>query len=167
MDCEFRQLREDEFDAAYKVVCNDVAWMLSKGITQWPRPIPEKVYRRRHATGQNHGLFVGGELAVVVTLMKNHRPAEWSDHLPEKSFTYLATLASDPGHKGQGLGKLAVAKAEDLLRQQGQTMIVLDCCCGVGFLPGYYQSLGYCPLHQMTIDYPTGAVKSVLMCKAL
>jgi len=167
MNAEFRQLGQDDFAAAYTIARGAVEWLLGKGIQQYLWPIPEEVYRKRHETGWNYGLFVDGELAVIVTLITGYRPSEWGTHLPAESFVWMATLASSAACKGQDLGRIAVAKAEELCRQQGEKLMVLDCYYGTGFLPRYYASLGYAPLKRMYLVFPSRTIDGLLMEKAL
>lgn len=163
----FRQLRDDEFDEAYAIASDAVSWLLSKGITQYLQPIPEKAYRKRHLAGWNHGLFIQDKLAAVITLIKGYRPAEWQGYLPEDPFIWMATLASAHACKGLGVGGLAVAHAENLLRQHGERLVLLDCYYGTGFLPHYYANLGYVPIKRMEVVYPSRTIDALLMSKIL
>src|SRR5262245_9501610 len=76
----FRRSRLDEFDSAYTIVCEAVAWLQQKGYEHWL--IPSDIYRERQRTGENYGLFVNGELAAVMTLCL-YEPGGWDDVLPQ------------------------------------------------------------------------------------
>jgi GNAT superfamily N-acetyltransferase len=165
----FCRLTLAEFDAAYSIVCEATHWLLDKGIQQWLKPYPAKLYRERHEKGHNYGLFVGDELAVVVSLIGGYasKPAEWREFLPESSVMWLATLASNPRFKGHNLGEVTLREAESYLLQQGHTQVWLDCFYGQGFLPNFYQTHGYQPVARKLLDSPHGPYDSVLMMKTL
>jgi predicted N-acetyltransferase YhbS len=162
----FRRLGTAEFDSAYSIVCAATNWLLGNGIQQWLKPYPAHLYRKRHENGQNYGLFVADELAVVVSLIAS-KPVEWWEFLPESDVMWLATLASSPRFKGQNLGGLTLEKAESYLHQQGNTQVWLDCFYGQGFLPRYYETHGYQSIARKLLDSPHGPYDSMLMMKTL
>jgi predicted N-acetyltransferase YhbS len=162
----FRRLAPAEIDSAYSIVCGATNWLLGNGIQQWLKPYPAHLYSKRHENGQNYGLLVGDELAVVVSLIAS-KPVEWCEVLPESDVMWLATLASSPRFKGQNLGGLTLDNAESYLRQQGNTQVWLDCFYGQGFLPQYYETHGYQPVARKLLDSPHGPYDSMLMMKTL
>jgi len=139
---EFRQISAGEFDDAYAIVCEVTEWLLGKGIVQWRRPVPREAYAARQERGFNFGLWQDGVLAVVVSITDD-RPEYWGDDLPPGRFAWLATLASRVSMKGRGLGARTVTLAEEHIHNSGLRRICLDCYCGSGFLPPYYEQLGY------------------------
>jgi ribosomal protein S18 acetylase RimI-like enzyme len=162
----FRRLLPEEFEPAYDVVCQATDWLLAKGIRMWLRPIPVEVYRKRHEAGQNYGLLAGGEVAVVVSLLP-YRPACWQEYLPDSGYVWLAALASGARFKGRDLGRVALREAAALLARQGAGAIYLDCHHGEGFLPRYYESVGYERVARKDLVLPRGLSDNVLMRQTL
>ncbi len=56
---------------------------------------------------------------------------------------WISSLAVADAFHGQGMGPRAVEEAEALVSAMGEEFLYLDCYEGNGFLPGYYESLGY------------------------
>ena len=162
---EFRQIADAEFDDAYAIVCEVTEWLLGKGIVQWRRPVPMEAYASRQERGFNFGLWQDGVLAAVLSITDD-RPEHWGDYLPPGRFAWLATLASRVNMKGSGLGKRAVALAEEHIRRSGLRQVCLDCYCGSRFLPPYYEQMGYRVLsRKITSQNPE--FESALMTKEL
>jgi GNAT superfamily N-acetyltransferase len=163
---QFRVLLPDEIDAGMAIITDVTDWLLSKGVRQWMQPLPREIYAHRHQRGENYGLFVDGELAAVVSLI-DERPAYWEEWLPNTPFRWLATLASSRRYKGQGLGAVAIGKAEQFLTQHAIREIYLDCVYSDGTLPEFYESLGYEQIARKDQTFSTGTFDSVLMKKSL
>lgn len=162
----FRRLKDEDFAAAYAIVVEVADWLQSRGIRQAQPPLPREVYAQRQARGENFGLFVGSELAAVVSLME-HRPDYWAEHLPSTPYKWLATLASARKFKGQKLGEVAIGEAEHYLILDGIPLLYLDCAFGSGALPDFYVFLGYETVARKDLTFPGGQVDSVLLRKRL
>jgi len=162
---ESRQVRAEEFDEAYAIVCEVTQWLLDKGSTQWRRPLAREVYAKRQERGHNFGLWQDGTLAVVVSITDD-RPDYWGDDLPGDRFAWLATRAARVSMKGRGLGAQTVALAEQHVSNSGLVRVCLDCHYGVGFLPSYYQRLDYRVVCRRTL-FGNPGYDSALMTKEL
>lgn len=162
----FRQLQSVELVSGYTIICQATDWLLNKGIQQWLQPLPLQTYEQRQAQGQNYGLFINDTLGVVVSLF-DYKPTYWQQYLPDTEFMWLATLVTAQNFKGNGLGKLALQKAESYLAQQDAADIFLDCYYGDGFLPGYYTALGYEAIIRKQLEFKSVTFDSVLMHKTL
>lgn len=161
----FRQLSPTELDLGYAVYMSAFEWLNAKGIRQWLVPLPRSVYAARQERGENYGLFVNDQLAVIVSL-NSGTPPEWADVLTESETWWIHTLAIRSDYRGRGLGALSLQRAVAHLRDQGLPEIYLDSLAG--FLPTYYAKLGFTQLIARDITYPSGnTFPAVLMKKDL
>jgi ribosomal protein S18 acetylase RimI-like enzyme len=161
---EFRRLTDAEVERGYAVIVETVAWLLAKGITQWQRPLPRAVYDRRQGLGQNCGLFIGGELAVVLSLLEDD-PSWWADFpRPGRAF-WLATLATANAFGGQDLARVALQAAMADLAARGVVYFCLDCVHGNGFLERFYATLGFERLTRQMHIYPTVGAQDVALMR--
>ncbi len=159
---QFRKLRNSEFDQAHGIICEAVEWLLSKNIRQWTVPLPRHIYRTWQEKGQNYALICNGELAVILSLVKE-TSRHWFDKTGSQPCWWLSTVASSPEFRGRELGRKAIEQAKTHLAKLGAEEIYLDCVFGDGFLPKYYESLGFESLARRTIEYPTGLFDMLLM----
>ena len=166
MKTEFRQLKNEELDAAYAVICDAVDWLLSKGIRQWTVPLPRGVWEQRQHNGENYALVCQGELAVVLSLLHEDHPY-WKDELGGGKHWWLSTVTTTLTYRGQQLGRRAIAEAETFLRDKAVKELYVDCVYGSGFLPKYYKSLDFTLVARKDIEYPLGTFDMVLMRRKL
>lgn len=160
----FRQLSADEEATGYQVIVDIVAWLHAKQIKVWEKPLPRPVYAKRQARGENFGLFVDGELAVIVSLV-NGVPEYWRQQADARDPIWLCTLATTKKFRGRNLGRRAVQEA---LRHLRGREVYLD--CKPGWLVEFYESLGFVALQQktMVLDHgPCGPIDAVLMRRQL
>src|SRR5436190_4311581 len=99
-DSEFRQLSPTELDLGYAVYLSAFEWLNANGIRQWLVPLPRSVYEARQARGENYGLFVDNQLAVIVSLYPG-TPPEWADVLTESETWWVHTLAIRSDYRGR------------------------------------------------------------------
>jgi len=154
---DFRQLIPAEEMAGYQVICDTVDWLRTKGIQLWEKPLPREVYAARHRRGENYGLFVDGELAVIVSLV-NGVPEYWAAEAKGERLVWLSTLATATKFQRRGLGREAVREALHFLRGRA---VYLD--CKPGMLEEFYRQLQFEPVAQKSVAAPTGPVEAVLM----
>jgi RimJ/RimL family protein N-acetyltransferase/aminoglycoside phosphotransferase len=159
-DVAFRPLTAAEEAAGYQIICDTVEWLRTKGIDLWRKPLPREIYAARQERGENFGLFVGGELAVIVSLV-NGVPEYWAAEVKAVQPVWLCTLATATEFRRRDLGRQAVSEALRLLR--GRVMY-LD--CKPGWLEEFYRSLGFVELEKKTFTLshgPCGPIDAVLM----
>jgi len=159
---EFRRVRDEELDEAYAIITEATDWLNARGIRQWTVPHPRDAYAAAQSRGENYILTCDGEIAVVVSLPE-HVSRHWLDEIGGSPEWWLQTLATARKHAGQGLGRRAVEASKAHLRGTGADELYLDCVRGDGFLPRYYESLGFCTVARKDVTYPTGAFDMVLM----
>lgn len=162
----FRQLSPHELDLGYAVYMSAFEWLNANGIRQWLVPLPRSVYAARHKRGENYGLFVEDQLAVIISLYPG-TPPEWADILTESETWWVHTLAIKSDYRGRGLGALTLQHSVAHLRDQGLLEIYLDCLAG--FLPTYYAKQGFTQLAARDYTYPSSSntFSIVLMKKDL
>ena len=162
----FRPLADEEEALGYQVLLNNRAWQREKGIFLWDKPFPRNVYSERQQRRENFGLFVDGQLAAMVSLVRGV-PSYWSASVDDPKAMWLCTLAVADGFHGKGLGKVIVEKAIAFLRESGHSVVWLD--CPTGFLERFYKSLGFIPVtrEQKFIPHAGRSLDCVLFKKPL
>ena len=158
----FRKLRPEELDAAHGILISAAARLVSKGIRQWNTTYPKELYLACHEKGWNYGLVREGELAVIMTLSWE-LPAEWADYFETTPVWWLSKLATAPGHRGLGLGALAVREALSALSVRGADRLCLECVHGKGFLVDFYRGMGFRTIDRRNVQCSTGLFDMVLM----
>ncbi|MHA1728021.1 MAG: GNAT family N-acetyltransferase [Promethearchaeota archaeon] len=160
----FRKIEDDEFDKAYLIICEIVEWLHSKNIKQWTDPIPISKYKNRQNNGGNYCLAADGELAVVVSLIREST-AVWIDEIGSSKIWWISTLVTARNFQGNNLGQTAVERAKDYLRKKEKIdEVFLDCAYGNGFLPNFYKSLHFHQIYRKDIAWPKcGPTDMVLM----
>jgi GNAT superfamily N-acetyltransferase len=163
MEC--KQLAADDFNEAYALVKEAFEWLTLKQFPNWL--VPHQSYFRRHANGENYGLFVDNVLRAVVTLTDDY-PTIWRQSIQHQDFIWLATLASARDAANVHYGKILVRFAEQYVASQGKPAIYLDCYYGNGKLPLYYEQCGYELLERkMVVFDDESRHDSALMVKEL
>ena len=159
----FRQITPVEAESAYSIICETVKWMHTRGIRQWTESLPKAVYEKRLRDGENFGLFVDSTVVVVLSLIQE-APAHWAEETGGTRLDWLCTLATGNAFRGRKLGEFAVRKAIETNRNAGINALYLDCARENGFLPNYYQSLGFQTICSKIIHWPKcGPQEMVLM----
>ena len=93
------------------------------------------------------GAWDGDMLVGTVTLLLDFPPNQ--PHRAE-----IAKMMTRPGHRGRGIASALMRTAEDLARQHGRTLLVLDTAAEEG-ASGLYERLGY----TLTGEIPDYALK--------
>jgi ribosomal protein S18 acetylase RimI-like enzyme len=161
---EFRRISESEREQAYSIICQRTEWLHSKRIKQWTEPLPREEFDKRQRDGDNYGLFVSGRLAVFLSLVKERLPY-WDNETNQTEVWWLTTLATAIDFSGQRLGPMAVQKALERLRQNGQKSLYLDCERGNGFLSNYYGKLGFDIVAEKGILFPKCGLSHMVLMK--
>jgi GNAT superfamily N-acetyltransferase len=131
-----------DLDLRMKIMGEAAAWLVAKGIDQWPSP-PNVHWRRRAAAdieaGQVYLAFRDGEALGTARIV-------WSDpywkDVPREA-GYIHGLAIRSHLHGRDLGAVLLRWAEEHIRGQGRTLARLDCAVDNGRLRRYYEELGY------------------------
>ena len=162
-----RQLAASESELGYSVYMEAFRWLNAKGIRQWLVPLRRDIYDSRQKHGENFGLFIGTDLAVVLSLVQD-TPAEWTDRISERGTWWLDNLATAQPFRGRRLSAVAVGMAGEHLARLGVRDVYLDCVDAGGFLPAFYERLGFAKVCERSITYSSGnTFPMVLMKKEL
>jgi GNAT superfamily N-acetyltransferase len=165
-DAVFRPLQPEEFDQAHGVLVSAAGWLMSKGIRQWTTAYPKELYRAHQEKGWNYGLFIDGDLAVIVTLA--YEPTNtWTQCIGTEPAWWMSKLATAPKYHGRGLGARAVREACRLLSSKGAQRLYLDCVHGSGVLVSFYEQAGFSGTDRRPLQFSTGEFDMVLMSAAL
>ena len=161
---EFRRILENEKEQAYLMICQRTEWLQSRKIRGWSESLPREEFDKRQRNGNNFGLFKGGRLAVFLSLLKARLPY-WDNETNQMEAWWLTTLTTAIDFSGQKLGEMAVKKAVEHLRQNGQKSLYLDCVKGDGFLPDYYGKLGFNVVIEKDIVFPKCGLSHMVLMK--
>lgn len=160
-ECVFRPLRDDEEALGYEALLEVVDWLRRHQIALWEHPLPREVYHRRQQAGENFGLFVDGELAVILSLL-DEPPGYWSADI-RPPMRWLSTLASRPAFKGRHLGRQAVEMACEHVATAGIPRLYLD--CKPGRLVDFYFAIGFERVAQKQVAFDDERVFDVVLCR--
>lgn len=166
-DAHVRPLRDDEVDEAYGVYLEAVGWLRCAGIRQWMTAMPRARFDARQDHDENFGWFVSGELAAIFSIVREVT-AHWQHVLAgDEPRPWLSTLVMAAPFRGSGLGAYVVTSALKVLHAQGEPTAYLD-CSDAGFLPDFYQRLGFRVLDRKSVTYASGdTYPMVLMSRNL
>jgi signal transduction histidine kinase/GNAT superfamily N-acetyltransferase len=123
------------------IITEAAAWLVAKGIDQWPSP-PNDHWRRRierHiANGELYLATLNGEAIGTIRLT-------WSDpYWPEETNAgYVHTLAIRNQAHGLKIGTTLLLWAMDESRRQGKQFLRLDCPLHNQRIRAYYEELGF------------------------
>jgi GNAT superfamily N-acetyltransferase len=160
----FRQLSQSEGDLGYEIYLAAFNWLNTNGIRQWLVPLRRSDYEDRQECEENYGLFIGDELAVIVSLTQRI-PNEWADVLSKKQIWWMQTLVTAQNFRGKNLGKFTMQMIETYLAGQKICELYLDCVDVAGFLPAFYSDLSFVKIKQRNITYPSGNTFLMVLMK--
>lgn len=157
-----RTLHGDEVTRGLAILHDAYDWLSDRGIRQWTQPLSFEVYSEWQEQDYNYGVFEDSELAAVFSLVWGSLD-EWPNENNAISVLWLHALATCRGFLGRGVGEHAVKYAVDLAAKVSDDLY-LSCAYGTGYLPGYYQRLGFQQLSREVKHYGQyGAYDMVLM----
>lgn len=187
----FRQLNDSEEAAGYQLICDTVVWLKSKGIKLWEKPLPRDIYALRQKLKENFGLFVDGQMASILSIVRGSPECWWADFKQMEDCTssypsaegsnqrvkrngsspsspndvmWLCTLTTANSFRGWHIGRMTIEHALAFLAEQNETAAYLDCT--PGFLMSFYEELGFKALIGREFQVPaipSKTVKVVLM----
>lgn len=154
MKADFRQLAANEVATAHELYLDVVEWLKAKGIRQWLRPLTLEEFRGRQARGELFGVFEAGRLVATVSLAFEEDD-DWDRFLGAAKRWWLKTLAVARTSEGRHVGELTMRACERHLALARAKEVYLE-CVDTGFLPAYYERLGYEVLQRADITYSSG-----------
>lgn len=162
----FQQITSDQVEDAHTVYLEVFDWLKAKGVRQWLRPISREAFVERHLRGELFALSSDNSLAAIVTLAFEVN-SYWPDEVGKNCRWWIKSLGVVRRCHNAGIGRRMMEAGENHLRTTGAVDVFLDCVDG-GFLPAYYEHLGYEEISRKDITYPSGnTFPMVLMRKHL
>ncbi len=149
-----RPAEPDELDAVFDILQDAAAWLVSRGIDQWPSPIPEveRLPLARHiAEGDLYLARLQPVGRAVGTLyFRWIDPELWHDEKGEAG--YVHSLAIHRSVRGFGMGAAILEWAKAHIRERGKKYLRLDCVADNPALNRYYQERGLVLIGQVQYE---------------
>lgn len=147
-----RPARGDEASAVLNLWQMSARWLNAKGIYQWR---PEYFQIEKVMRFLNDGSEV--YLAELDSQYVGTYVITWSDphiwrEMDCSEAGYIHKFAVNRDYQGLGIGSLLLKSAEKQIKQQGKTLIRLDCMADNARLNQYYQEHGYNLVRRMNGD---------------
>lgn len=159
----FRQLQDNEVDAAVAILDAAAEWLLARGIRQWTTTYPRELYQRAQERGENFCLCDGDRVVAIATVTS--APPEWQGELSGQHARWITKLAVAADCHGRGLGRRLAEELLEQLRHEGASRAWLDCRNGP--LVAFYESLGFDRVTNKVVKFDTGPLDVVLMKREL
>ena len=154
MNLTVQPVTAETLEASWNVLTDAVAWTKSQGRRQRISNITIQNYMNWQSRAVNFAVWREGCIAGVFSLPTQSFQS-WPSHDTGKPVVWLRALATHPDFRGIGIGRFAIQCA--LVRIGCGTNLYLDCVAG--FLPGYYQEMGF----EFLDEQRTDGFKIVLM----
>ena len=149
--CEFRKLGPGELHTGYSILIEAYGWLKAKGSDQWPHQFPFEKYHRWHELGLNYGHFSNKQLAAVLSLVEE-TDDRWQDFFFGECVMWVRAVAGSNRYRNNGCGRRAIqAAVKRIVIEQGKPLF-LHCFKGSGFLPAYYEHLGFKTLSETELE---------------
>jgi ribosomal protein S18 acetylase RimI-like enzyme len=135
-----RAATRDDLPAVHEILDEATAWLIQRGIHQWPTPYPREPINRACAARL---LWVGcrGDRIVATMRTARHDPDIWGDDPMPALYVHALAVRREPESRGSGLELLrwaARAAARDDL-----VAVRLDCWAENWRLRRYYEQAGF------------------------
>ncbi|MEZ0260827.1 MAG: GNAT family N-acetyltransferase [Alphaproteobacteria bacterium] len=110
-----------------------------------------------------HRAIFGGSLFVIEeegrllasftldTIVADYCKPEWFTHPADPAF-YLRSLSVRVDAQGRGVGRAAMAEAENLARKRGMKALRCDAYEGAASAGGFYEKCGFKPLRRGAVN---------------
>ena len=138
MVLELRRADAGDLEVVRSVLEEASAWLLARGIEQWPARWGDEWIVPALAEGETWLAADGGEVFGTITL-QSRDDLVWPGEPPVAG--YVHRLAVRRGAAGRGADLLAWG--EHQVVAAGRTLVRLDCWGGNARLRAYYEAAGY------------------------
>lgn len=135
---EVRTADPDDLEHVLDILSEASAWLLSRGIKQWPERFQETFILEPISKGDTHIAFLEGRPAGTITLQRKD-PVFWP--AASDDALYVHRVAVRRSHAG--LGRLLISWAERWALAGGKRYLRLDCWDENSVLRRYYEELGF------------------------
>jgi ribosomal protein S18 acetylase RimI-like enzyme len=137
MTLEIRPAGSEDVNAVGDVLAEVSAWLLGKGIRQWPARFPAEFLLGLVERGELYVAVNGGEIVGTVTLQWSDPPF-WGERADAG---FVHRLAVRRAHAGVGAALLAWAG--ERVAAGGRTFVCLDTLTSNTRLRRYYEDMGF------------------------
>ncbi len=156
---KIRLANSDDREQVIVIMAQSVAWLVSKGIDQWPSP-PNAPWRRIAGQIEGGEIYlaftsntastsdvafaantVGAAEEAIGTLRITWGDPYWPEEVDRAGYVHALALA-DPYH-GLGLGEVLLTWAMAHIAGHGRPVARLDCAAGNKPLCDYYERLDF------------------------
>ncbi|NBC69532.1 GNAT family N-acetyltransferase [Paenibacillus sacheonensis] len=124
-------------------------WLNAKGIFQWrPEYFHLDQVTEFMADGAHVYLAYWNDAVVGTYTITWSDPLIWKE-LDSPDAGYIHRFAVHRDYEGQGLGGHLLHAAEEQIRQEGKTLVRLDCMADNARLNQYYREMGYAYIRRL------------------
>jgi len=145
---DFRLASPGELPVVMAILAEAAAWLVARGIDQWPSPPNSHWQRRMAAAIKRHEVYTAGFAEDRFAIVR----LTWSDpYWPDdKQAGYVHSMAIRDDMHGWGIGVTILSWASAQARQNGRQCLRLDCQAGNVRLRRYYEEQGFFYQGQLT-----------------
>lgn len=142
-DVSIRPASMDEAPVVLELWQKSASWLNSRGIYQWrPEYFDLEQVIEFMTNGSNVYLAEIGNEIVGTYIITWSDPVIWKE-LDHIDAGYIHRFAVNRDYLGQGIGRLLLKSAERHIKQNGRTLIRLDCMADNSRLNQYYIDYGF------------------------
>jgi GNAT superfamily N-acetyltransferase len=152
---EVRRAGAEDVDEIVGVLSEAAAWLLARGIRQWPDPFPRGRVAALAERGDFYVASSGGETVATLALMWSD-PTFWGERPADAG--YVHALAVRRAYAGRGLGGRLLDWAGEQVATTGREYLRLDCLAGNSELRRYYERRGFDLRGEVAVDDFTSAL---------
>jgi ribosomal protein S18 acetylase RimI-like enzyme len=157
-----RKLKDSEMVHGLSLLHENLQWLEERGIRQWSADLIKRAYPEYQKVGENFAFEHENQIVAVLSIHKS-APSYWREMLNTIDHRFISKLAVDVSLRGQGLGRLAIQEAQQLLRDEKVQELFLEVSYEEGFLIQYYKELGFVVVDRADVECESGTYDMVLM----
>lgn len=137
-----KQAQSVQLDILVDLLNEAAAWIKTKGIDQWPSPMPAHWRDGIQHRLQNGRFFLlyDSQQTAVATIAIDWRSHYWPD---DGQAGYVRRMAVCDALHGCGLGTAMLDWAKGFVEENGRVYLRLDCLASNSQLCHYYQAYGF------------------------
>jgi GNAT superfamily N-acetyltransferase len=138
LDVDIRRAGAADVESVREVLEEAAAWLLARGIEQWPARVPDAMFRPSIDAGETWLAERDGVAVATITL-------QWSDELfwgvqpPVAGYVHRVAVR----RAAAGVGRRLLTWADEMAAAAGRAYLRLDCSSGNERLRAYYEDAGF------------------------
>ncbi len=161
-----RKLKDSEMVQGLSLLHENLQWLEERGIHQWSADLIKRAYPEYQKEGENFAFEHANQIVAILSIHKR-APVYWRGVLDSLDYRFISKLAVDVSLRGQGIGRLVIEEAQQLLRDEKVQELFLEVSYEEGFLIQYYKELDFVVVDRIDVDLESGAYDMILMKCAL